>query len=402
MELSLAGARALHLAAQGLSQPPSSPAGKRDLLAAIRRMGALQIDSIHIIARSHLLVLWSRLGAFDPAWLDELLAEGAIFEGWCHAACFLPTEDFPLYRPAMLARHAHSTREGWLSQHPEVVERVLGHLQQEGAVRAGQLQQRNGPAGVWWDWTHEKIALEELLRCGVVMIARRESFQRVYDLQERKLPGWSDADLPTAAEIERRLAEKAIRALGIAQARWVPDYFRRPKKGMAAVVQQLTDEGILFPVRVPDLDTEPFYVHQDHRGLAEAAAAGTLSSTLTTLLSPFDPVVWDRQRGRELFGFDYRIEVYTPEAKRRYGYFTLPILHRGALVGRLCPKAHRKEGIFEVRQLHLEPGVAITDALVAEVGGAVKACAAWHGTPQVVIRESNPPDLGPAIQAAAV
>lgn len=401
MELSLDGARALLLAAQGLHQLPAAPARKANVLAAIRRMGVLQIDSIHIIARSHLLVLWSRLGAFDPAWLDELLAEGAIFEGWSHAACFLPIEDYPLYRPQMLARFARSTNEGWLKEHAEVTERVLHHLRNEGPVRAGELERRGSPAGAWWDWTHEKIALEELLRCGVVMIARRESFQRIYDLQERKLPGWSDAKLPTLEDIEREFAEKAVRALGLTSARWVADYFRLPKRGFASLLKGMAEEGILLPVRVPELGTDPFYVHRDHQKLAKAAAAGKLASSVTTLLSPFDPVVWDRQRGRELFGFDYTIEVYTPAAKRKYGYFTLPILHRGMLVGRLCPKAHRKEGIFEVRQLHLEPGVVISNALVSELGGALKACAAWHGTPQVVICESDTPGLSAAVQITA-
>ena len=146
MEFSLAGARALLLAAQGLLQPPSTSPRKADVLGTIRRLGVLQIDSIHVIARSHLLVLWSRLGAYNPAWLDELLAEGALFEGWAHAACFIPIEDFSLYRPGMLARHDHSTSEGWLKQHPEVAERVLNHLRVEGPVRAGELEQRAGPA----------------------------------------------------------------------------------------------------------------------------------------------------------------------------------------------------------------------------------------------------------------
>jgi uncharacterized protein YcaQ len=141
-------------------------------------------------------------------------------------------------------------------------------------------------------------------------------------------------------------------------------------------------------------------VHSDHRELAEAAASGELRATATTLLSPFDPVTWDRARASELFGFEYRIEVYTPVEKRKYGYFTLPILHRGALVGRLCPKAHRKEGIFEVRQLHLEPGVPVTDELASDLGQALQACADWHGMPQVVIREADPAPAAEAVRAA--
>src|SRR5207244_4373922 len=134
------------------------------------------------------------------------------------------------------------------------------------------------------------------------------------------------------------------------------------------------------------------FVHRDNRGLMERAAEGALASTVTTLLSPFDPVVSDRGRARELFGFEYRIETYTPAARRRYGYFTLPILHRGAVIGRLDPKAHRKECRFEIKALHLEPGVPVTEELVAELAGALRDCAAWHGTPEVVIRSSDPPE----------
>lgn len=397
MHLTLPAARALLLAAQGL-QTPGAPAHKDDVLASISRMGVLQIDTIHVIARSHLLVLWSRLGAFDPAWLDELLAEGALFEYWAHAACFLPIADFPLYRPAMLKRRAQSGENGWLHEHAPVAERVLDHLHRAGEVRSADFERKDGRAGAWWDHKPEKSALEELFYCGFAMIARRENFQRVYAPQERVLPDWSDADLPASEEIEQRLLLQAVRALGVTPARWISDYFRRPKRGLAARLRTLVKQGMLLTATVPDLGPEPAYVHPDHRELAEAAAAGELRSEITTLLSPFDPVVWDRARALELFGFDYRIEVYTPEAKRKYGYFTLPILHRGALVGRLCPKAHRQAGLFEVRRLHLEPGVRVTEELATELAQALRACAAWHRTPEVVIRESDPPAFGEAVR----
>ena len=400
MQMPLEGARALLLAAQGLQGAPT-PAGKAEVLAAIRQMGVLQIDTIQVVARSHLLVLWSRLGGFEPRWLDELLAEGALFEYWSHAACFLPIEDFRLYRSAMLRRRDHSTQTGWLRDHAEVAERVLERVRSGGSVRAAEFERKDGRAGAWWDRKPEKTALEELYMAGFLMIARRENFQRVYDLQERVLPDWSDDESPTTEDVERELALRAVRALGVAPARWAPDYFRRGKTGFAARLESLAAEGSLLRASIPELGPEPAYVHPDHRALAEAAAAGELQSEATTLLSPFDPVVWDRARARELFGFEYRIEVYTPAAQRRFGYFTLPILHRGQLVGRLCPKAHRREGLFEVRHLHLEPGVAMTDALVSELGAALRDCAAWHGTPEVVIRASEPAGLAAAVQSAA-
>ncbi len=395
LELSQAAARALLLAAQGLHERPARPAVKEDVLAAIRRMGALQIDTIHVVARSPYLVLWSRLGSYEPGWLDALLAEGAIFESWSHAACFLPIEDYGLYRRRMLDNTARY--RAWLAAHPEVVERVLGHIREHGATRAAAFERTDGRAGAWWDWKPEKQALECLFTTGELMIARREQFQRVYDLRERVLPGWDDARTPSREEVRRAHALAAVRALGVAKATWVPDYFRIPAQGIRQLLEALVDEGTLIRVRVEGWPGAA-YVHPDNLPIAESAAAGALQPTLTTLLSPFDPVVWHRARAEELFGFAYRIETYTPAARRRYGYFSLPILHRDALVGRLDPKAHRREGRFEVRALHLEPGVSMTEDLICGLAGALRDCAEWHGTPDVLVVASDPPDLADALR----
>jgi uncharacterized protein YcaQ len=269
-------------------------------------------------------------------------------------------------------------------------------------VRSAEFARTDGRAGGWWEWKPEKRALEHLFAAGELMISRRDpNFHRVYDLRERvlesALPGWKDAHAPTYEEVQRALALKAVRALGVSVARWVPDYFRMPKRGIAGLLDELAEEGGLLRARIED---EPAYVHPDNAGLAEAAISGELRPSLTSLLSPFDPVVWDRARASELFGFEYRIEVYTPAARRRYGYYSLPILHRGALVGRLDAKAHRKEGLFEVRALHLEPGVPPTEDLVSELGDALRGCADWHGTPQISVRRSDPPGLAEPLLAA--
>ena len=402
MELTLDAARAILLAAQGLLEPPSRPARKADVLAAIKRMGALQIDTIHIVARSPYFVLWSRLGAYEPRWLDELLVEGAIFEYWSHAACFLPIEDFPLYRGAMLERReANDSWARWAVEHREVVERVLERVRAEGPLRTAAFANGDGRGGTWWDWKPEKIALELLFLHGRLMIARRENFQRVYELQERVLPGWDDSALPTPEEVRRQKLLASVRALGVAPARWVPDYFRLPKKGVAAQLAALAAEGQLVTAQVAGWDG-PVYLHPDHLALAERAAAGELRPTRTTLLSPFDPVVWDRARALELFDFHYRIEVYTPAARRTYGYFTLPILHRGQIVGRLDPKAHRDRGVFEVKAIHLEPWVTLDDALIEGLADALRDCAAWHRTPEVAIGAGSPPELAEALREVLV
>ena len=357
-------------------------------------MGVLQIDSISVIARSPYLVLWSRIGEYDPVWLDELLAEGALFEYWSHAACFIPIEDYGLYRRLMLGK-TDKTR-AWMEAHPDALEQVMGRIRQDGPVRSAEFARTDGKAGGWWEWKPEKRALEHLFAAGELMISRRENFHRVYDLRERvlanALPDWEDALAPNEQEVRRALALKAVCALGVAPARWVSDYFRTPKKGVAGLLEELAEEGSLLRATIEN-SSETAYVHPDNAKVAERILSGTLRSSVTTLLSPFDPVVWDRARASELFGFDYKIEVYTPAAKRRYGYYSLPILHDGALVGRLDAKAHRKQGTFEVKAIHLEPDVSVSDGLVASIAGALRGCAEWHNTPEVRVRRSDPREL---------
>jgi uncharacterized protein YcaQ len=389
------------LAAMGLDRRPRRRAAKADVLACIRRMGALQIDTISVVNRSPYFVLWSRLGAYPLRWLDELLAEGALFEYWAHEACFLPIEDYPLFRNRMLNRGWMKWRfsHAVMEKHADQVARVLETIREHGPVRSADLGAPKSGSGSWWGWKPEKRILESLFTAGELMIARREGFQRVYDLRERILPGWDDAALPAREAAHRALVPKAVRAMGIARAKWVADWYRMPKKETPALVRQLADEGELMEARV-DGWKDPVYIHPEHRALAESAAAGEIRPVLTTLLSPFDPLVWDRTRGSELFGFDYRLECYTPAPKRVYGYFTLPILRRGALVGRVDAKAHRREGIFELKVVHLEPGVRITSGLVDDVARAVRECAAWHGTPRVTVRRSDPPAFAAKLAAA--
>ena len=394
MELTQKAARALMVAAQGLDRRARRRAGKADVLAAIRRMGVLQIDTIQVVARSPYLVLWSRLGAYQPRWLDELLAEGALFEYWAHEACFIPVEDYALFRHRMLdpAAMGWKYRADFIRKHRDEVGRLLATVREHGPVRSADFERRDGKGGGWWEWKPEKRMLESLFTAGELMIARRENFQRVYDVRERVLPSWSDDQLASPGEVARTLALRAVRALGVAKAKWVADYFRTAKRTTPLVTARLADEGALLRVEVEGWK-EPGFVHPDHAELAARAAAGEVRPTLTTLLSPFDPLVWDRARAAELFGFDYRLECYTPAPRRRWGYFVLPILRRGALVGRVDAKAHRRDGVFEVKSLFLEPGVRPTDRLLADIGGALRECAAWHGTPAVVVRQSDPSQI---------
>lgn len=388
--LSQDAVRGLMIAAQGLQQCPPSPATKADVRQMIRQMHVLQIDTIHVVARSPYLVLWSRLGDYDPRWLDELLAEGALFEYWSHAACFLPIEDYPLYRRLMLDRLTwNETRwRLWMEAHAELIDTLLTHIRENGPARSADFERTDGVQSGWWNWKDEQTALVGLWMKGDLMVAQRHHFQRIYDLRERVLPDWDDTRMPSLEAVYETFVLNTVNALGVTKAAWMADYFRLYKKVAQSVLEKLAKRGQLQTVRVEGWDV-PGYFHPDQWNAIEAAANGQIPVSRTAFLSPFDPLVWDRARALDLFGFDYKIEVYTPAPKRKYGYFTLPLLYNNALIGRLDPKAHRKEGIFEVKALHLEPGVIVDDALVAEVKRALQACAAWHNTPQVIVREAT-------------
>ncbi|MBC8171398.1 MAG: YcaQ family DNA glycosylase, partial [Anaerolineae bacterium] len=273
-----------------------------------------------------------------------------------------------------------------------MAESILTHIRENGTVKSSHFKRTDGQKGTWWNWKDEKIALERLFNVGDLMITARQSFQRVYDLRERVLPDWDDATAPEYEEVKRHMVLKSVQALGVTKAAWIADYFRMSKKSTAISLKELLEAGELLTAKVEGWQ-DPGYFHPANQAMVEAAAQGKLPVSKTTLLSPFDPIVWDRKRALELFNFDYRIECYTPAPKRKYGYFTLPILYKNAVIGRLDPKAHRKEGIFEVKALYLEPDVEVTDDLVSELKTTLQDCATWHKTPQVVVQRSDPPEL---------
>ncbi len=383
--LSLPAARALHLAAQGMLAAPRRKAGKADVLTAIRRMALLQIDTISVVARSPYLVLFSRLGAYDPAWLDALLAEGALFEYWAHEACFVPREDYRLLRHRMLNPAAMGWKFSveWMKKHQTDIEQLIAHIREHGPVRSRDFARQGGKGNGWWDWKPEKRHLEVLFTSGRLMVRERQNFQRVYDLAERVLPEWDDAQhLPTEAEARQEAIRASCRALGLVKPGWVADYYRLRRGNDSAALHLLADAGELLPVRVEGLKGD-FFVHHSLQEQLALAANDKLSASACSALSPFDPIVWDRKRASELFGFDYRIECYTPAPKRQYGYFVLPLLVRGRLVGRLDAKAHRAQGVFEVKALYLEPAVRPSQRLRDDITRALQRLANWHGTPQL-------------------
>lgn len=401
-ELTLAQARALQLAAQGLLEPAAKSATRLALRRCIERMQLLQIDTIHVVARSPYLVLFSRLGAYPTQWLDEALASGQLFEAWAHEACFVPQAQLALHRS-----HNRTTRRHWGlkmgrdldAQQQLHVAHLLEHVREKGPVRSCDFERTDGRSGGWWGWKDEKRWLEALFARGDLMVARRDRFQRVYDLTERVCPAVLDMAMPDAAQVHADFVARAVQALGITQARWIHDYFRTRPRLRDADLDGFVAQGVLVRVRVQGWDT-PAYVHAANRPLLQRALRGALQPTHTALLSPFDPLVWDRERVAVMFGFDYRIECYTPEPKRRYGYFVLPLLHDGALVGRVDAKAHRTDRVFEVKALYLEPDFVPGERFAACLAQALIRCASWHDTARVAVVRCTPARFAPVLRRA--
>jgi uncharacterized protein len=405
--ISLNQARALQLAAQGLLQPPRRHAKRDDLLACIQQMRLLQIDSIHVVARSPYLVLHARLGSYPQGWLEEALEAGRIAECWAHEACFVTASDVGVHR----AWRTQSESNHWADKHAarardahaKEMDALLERVRVSGPVRASDFERADRGVSGWWEWKPEKRWLEAWFASGDLMVTRRERFQRVYDLAERVLAKLDPSLDPTVlsmpqTELRKRFILDSVRALGITQARWIADYFRLKPAVDERELIPLLASGDLLKVQVAGWKS-PAYVHRDHAALLEKAGEGRLRATHTALLSPFDPLVWDRARLREMFDFDYSIECYVPAAKRKYGYYVLPVLHRGRLIGRLDAKAHRAEGVFEVKALFLEEQIEPSPRMLEEVAQAIADTAAWHGTPKIRLGRCRPAAMGSVLRA---
>ena len=372
--LSLGTAQRLAVQKQGLGCRPDTH-DRQALLNIIHKIRLLQLDTIHVVARSHYLVMLSRAGLYDPGDLDSLLfPDRLLFEQWAHAACLIPIEDYPYLAPVIRERRARSSgRRGRLGpSSQEILDAVMGRIAAAGPLRSVDFEDTRENPGTWWDWKPAKIALEILFEEGYLMIDRRVNFHRHYDLAERVLPASAEEPSLTMDDWRRWACLQGVRCLGVATIRQIADYYRQSKGPVKPAVEGLAAEGALAQVEVEGWK-EPAYIAVADLPLVEAIDAGRHQPALTAFLSPFDNLIWDRQRAHDLFNFDYRIEVYTPLAtkQRKYGYYVMPILRNGRLIGRLDPKADRKSKTLIVHAVYLEPGEEVSDGLVSDVGGAL-------------------------------
>ncbi len=397
IHLTMAQVRRLMIRAQGLDylRPARTPSV---LLQSIERMGMIQIDTLSVVNRSHYFVLWSRHGAYPIDWLDTLLKTGDVFECWTHEACMAPRSWFPYHR-RLIADGSRSTKVRWarayLDQHRQAADAMLAHLQQRGGVRTDSFVRPAGLRGEWWDWSHEKQLLEALFACGEVMIARRDAFRRVYARTDAVRPDWDDAHMPSAEETATYQIRSTARKLGVVHPRWLGDYYRM-QTTLHRHLDTLCARNELVPVTIEGFAGEAYM----DTAVAESFPARIRKPTHTTLLSPFDPLVWDRKRALDVFGFDYRIECYTPAHKRTYGYFTLPILHEDGIIGRVDCKVERRAGVFGIRALHFEEGYMLDSITATRLAQMFKACADWHGAPEIDAHGVGTDENGMSVRTA--
>jgi len=384
-KLSASAARRISLAAQGLaSDRPARAANLGQVRRAIDRLGLLQIDSVNVLTRAHYLPLYSRLGNYDCGLLDDLAwgrkSRRGLFEFWAHEASLLPLQKQPLWRWRM-ERAASNSGDGKGKLHEfrrtkrKFIDQVRRRIADSGPLAASDLDNGRGKTGPWWGWSDAKYALEWLFFAGEVTTAtRRGAFERVYDLTERVLPAdLLAAPTPAAEEAQRELLRIAARALGVATETDLRDYFRLGVADTKVRLAELVDAGELVAVEVEGW-RKP--------GLLARDASQPRQVEARTLLAPFDPLIWERDRTHRLFDFHYRIEIYTPAAKRRHGYYVLPFLLGDRLVARVDLKADRAVGRLLVHAAHLEPG-ADARAVAGPLRDELRLMADWLGLQEV-------------------
>jgi len=407
-DLSASEARRLALAAQGFGRPrPSGRVDTRHVRRAIDDVGLLQLDSVNVFCRSHYMPVFSRLGPYPREALDRLAwhqnpggkarraGQRDLVEYWGHEASLLPVALQPLLRWRM----ARADALAWkgvarvAAEQPELLEFVLGMVRERGPLRASELaaKGRRREPGEMWNWSEEKTALEYLFFAGQVCAARRVNFERLYDLPERVLPPQVlAAPTPSQDEAQRQLLLIAAQRLGVATEADLGDYFRLPRAESKARVAELAADGGLVPTKVEGWRQPGYLATERPPGLRRAASA-------RALLTPFDSLVWARERTERLFGFRYRIEIYVPAPKRVYGYYVLPFLLGDRLVARVDLKSDRQAGVLRVRGAFAEPH-ADTALVAAELAAELRLLSEWLGLGGVSVARKG--DLAPALRRA--
>jgi uncharacterized protein len=385
-ELSLAEARRITLAAQGFANRHLRQIGRRHVASVLRAIGMVQIDSVNVLKRAHYVPLFSRLGVYDPKLLDDIAyspRHRRLFEYWGHAASLLPIETQPFLRWRM---ERARTGEGiwkhlslFARRRPELMNQVLEIVKAYGPIGASDVEKhlqasrpKRNPE--WWGWSDCKAALEWLFWAGFITTATRRHFERLYDLTERVIPTEILAvPTPSVPDAFRELIRIAARALGVATEIDLRDYFRLPVLESRKPISELVEAGELIPVSV-----------ENWKGYLHREAKIPRQIECSALLSPFDPLVWEAKRRERLFGFHYRIEIYTPVKKRKHGYYVLPFLYGNRIVARADLKANRQVGRLEVLSAHAEAGIE-HELFLPALAKELQLIAQWVGLPKIQV-----------------
>ncbi len=390
----LARLRRLSLAAQGLLQTKPYGHGLAGARNAINHIGYVQIDTISVVERAHHHVLYSRVPNFEPYMINKMLIDRDIFEYWAHAAAFLPIADFRFSLPY---KHAVKNGQSHWYKNPDkkLMAELLARIRSDGPLRSRDLETNATRRTGWWDLKPAKKALEQLYMQGELMVSNREGFQKTYDLTERVLPAHINAQMPTMHEFATHIVDQQLRCHGLVSLKGLT-YLRKNtglRQAVKALVNERLTEGTLEQIQVGT--GEIFFIKPGDLERRLPPLSNRLS-----ILSPFDNAVIQRERLKTLFEFDYQIECYVPEAKRQYGYFTLPLLYKDAFIGRMDCKAHRKDKHLEIKSLHLEPHDFDEEAVITAFVGAIRKFCDFQACDSVSLTKAYPKRLGQRLQRA--
>jgi uncharacterized protein YcaQ len=377
---------ALH--AQGLSNSNFNK-GKSGTLEIIRHLGYVQLDTLAVVARAHHHVIHTRTGSHEENFLNELMREKKIFEYWSHAAAFLPMEDFRfslVRKNEFLKGKAH-----WFAKDKKIHKYVLDKIKAEGPLQSKDFE-TDSKRGSWWDWKPAKIALEQLFQNGMLMVSERKGFQKIYDLTENILPKGINSTLPTKDEFAEYLIRSTLRANGIASVKDMTHLRTGMKLPVEKIIKKLLLEGEISEIKVDSI-YEIYYGITDYKLPIENSKFEIRDSKSAIILSPFDNLIIRRERLKKIFDYDFMLECYLPEHKRKFGYFCLPVLYDNKFVGKFDPKADRATGIFYVKSFHLEYAPKDMDEFLNAFSIALKEFATFNNCEKIVVEKTFPAKL---------
>lgn len=374
--------------------------GREGVAEIIDRLGYIQIDTISVVERAHHVTLWNRCPDYNPEMLHELQAiDRTIFEYWGHAASYLPIKDYRFYLRQMKSFFdpVGKWEKDRLDKYGHLMPVIMERIRNEGALGSKNFEMPEGKTrnGNWWEWHGLKTALELLFWQGQLMISKRHNFQRIYDLTERVLPNWVDTTIPSDEELGRFLVNRALQSYGVATLKEIIDHIHAAKKPVIAkTLKNMLKEGKVVVVNIESDDKTEYFMLPEKLSKMDSI----IECKGVSFLSPFDNLIIQRDRTKQLFAFDYSLECYTPEAKRKHGYFVHPILWKDKLIGRFDPKADRKEKTLIIRNMLFEPEFGEYYEFMPELQKQLRRFAQFNGCERVIFEKVDPAKIGKKLE----